>query len=403
MREALPSPPSYLRVLDGIRGVAILLVVLPHLALAGGLFAPSIVQRAIEAVGHGVDIFFVLSGFCLALPILLRQRSGEAVSMHLPTFYFNRAFRILPMYYVATAGCLFVNVLFVAGHHNLPATLALPHSFWSAFAPLVFLDRNVDPVNATFWSLAVQLRWYLVFPLLMAIYLFSRRLFCALTIGAWIAYYGTRLHSLDLGTLPLFMLGIIAADLFVVAHPWRRFAIWLIPAAMLLGHLSDRWATIPDAYGNELHWTMQPTTLGWQLAAFFFVVAATENRALGSILRSAPFVLLGIASFSIYLFHEPVIELWVALLGGRTGLIGGLVAVGIGILLWYIAERPLCNAALRRLLRENMLPRLENVLGASNLTGNVVFARPSSAVENREPARARVPLLRDAGPGSAAY
>ena len=262
----------------------------------------------------------MLSGFCLALPILRELRSGRPATLSLATFYFNRAYRIVPMYYLATLLCLCFDRLYVAAGHPLPPTLALPNSVWSALAPYLFWDRGFDPVNTNFWSIPVQLRWYAIFPAAMVLYAFSRRLFWAAIVGAWIAYLATRLHSVDVGTLPLFLLGIVAADLHVLAHPWRRLAIWLLPVAMLLGHLGDRWASMPDPRGNDIPWTMQPTTLGWQLAAFCFVVAATSNGPLRALLQSRPFTALGVASFSIYLIHTPVIESWRAAFGPPAGL-----------------------------------------------------------------------------------
>jgi peptidoglycan/LPS O-acetylase OafA/YrhL len=379
---------AHLRVLDGIRGVAIILVVVPHLELAGGIAAPAIVGRIVEMFGHGVDIFFVLSGFCLALPILTALHAGRSASLHLPTFYFNRFFRIAPMYYAATALCTIFALGYVAVGHRVPPGMALPHSLWDAFAPLLFMDRAAELVNPSFWSIAVQLRWYLAFPFLMALYAFSRRLFCILMVGAWLAYLATRLHALDLGTLPLFMLGILAADLHLRQHPWRRYALWLLPLAIGLGHLGDRWASAPDEFGNELHWTMQPTTLGWQLAAFLFVVAATENGLLARILRSPPLVALGVASFSIYLVHEPAILGALLLFGPHAGLAAMAVALGAGALLWLGLERPLAAPALRRRLRAACVPQLERVLHASELEGDVRFALPRAREPQLGPARA---------------
>jgi peptidoglycan/LPS O-acetylase OafA/YrhL len=371
--------PTRLRALDGIRGVAILLVVVPHLELDGGLFGPPVVGRVIEMFGHGVDLFFVLSGFGLALPILAQLRAGRGVALNLPTFYFDRLFRIVPLYYIATALCFTFSLVMVLSGHRLAPVLSLPHSLWDALAPLLFLDRATEFVNANFWSIPVQVRWYAAFPFVLAVYVFSRRLFCGLIVAAWLAYLTTRMHALDLGTLPLFMLGIVAADMFVCSHPWRRYALWLLPAAILLGHFSDRWASAPDPYGNELHWTLQPTTLGWQLAAFLFVVAATENAVLARLLAWRPMTALGAISFSVYLVHEPALATGLLLFGPHQAVLAGALALGAGALMWYALERPLTARSLRHRVRGVCLPALERVLDASQLQRQVRFplAAPS--------------------------
>ena len=100
-RRCYPGPPglAHLRPLDGLRGVAILLVVLCHYG-ASYLSAATPTGRVWHAVVYsgwvGVDLFFVLSGF-LITRILLRERGRPN---YFRSFYARRTLRIFPLYYV---------------------------------------------------------------------------------------------------------------------------------------------------------------------------------------------------------------------------------------------------------------------------------------------------------------
>ena len=366
----------YLAVLDGLRGVAILLVVLPHLALVGLLPGPTIASAVAIRLAHGVEIFFVLSGFCLAYPFFAELRQTGVVSFSIPHFYFNRVWRIVPLYYLATLVSLVVAWRFATDGH----IVALPPNWWSAIGPLVTLDRNVDYINPTFWSVAVQLRWYLLFPLLLRLWFLAPRLFVVLTAGTWVLYYGTRVHSLDIGVLALFMLGIIAADLYVRNDHRMHWAMPLLPLAMVAGIVGDHWAVSPNPYGIDLvGWTMQPTTIGWQLAAFFLVIGATTTPWFGRVLALAPLRVLGVASFSIYLTHEPVIAVVRHLTSEHrlapqaAGLVALVASFAIGLGVYAAIERQLMHPLVRRGMRQLAVTAVEPMLRGLQLPPIVWF------------------------------
>jgi peptidoglycan/LPS O-acetylase OafA/YrhL len=141
---------------------------------------------------------------------------------------------------------------------------------------------------------------------------------------AVIAYvwYKSPFGIADLGTLPCFMLGIVAADLLVRGH--ARHAIWL-PAAMIVLAIT----TFVDGsldHGAPI----------WQAAAFLIVVA---GLGVGSKAMSWwPFVFVGAASYSIYLVHGPIMT-WLVHRGLDPLLAGG-VGIGTGVLFWVCVESP---------------------------------------------------------------
>lgn len=366
----------YLAVLDGLRGVAILLVVFPHLALVGLLPGPTVASAVTIRLAHGVEIFFVLSGFCLAYPFFAELRGTRVVSFSIPHFYFNRVWRIVPLYYLATLVSLVVAWWLGTDQH----IVALPPNWWSAIGPLLTLDRNVDFINPTFWSIAVQLRWYLLFPLLMRLWVLAPRLFVLLTAATWVLYYGTRVHSIDIGVLALFMLGIIAADLYVRKDQRMQWAMPLLPLAMVAGIIGDRWAVSPNPYGiDSVGWTMQPTMIGWQLAAFLLVIGATTTPWFGRLLAIAPLRMLGVASFSIYLTHESVIAVVSHLKSQHrlapqaAGLVAIVASFAIGLGVYAAIERQLMHPRVRRGMRQLAVSAVEPMLRALQLPPIVWF------------------------------
>jgi peptidoglycan/LPS O-acetylase OafA/YrhL len=164
------QPSSRIPALDGLRGIAILLVLLRH-SVAGTPTESkfwSAVLHPLKLTWSGVDLFFVLSGFLIG-SILLNVRCSPR---YFQTFYIRRAFRILPVYYI------FVLIYFARHLHIpfLPSVLAdaspLPvpflafvtftHNFWMATFGW-FGAWGIAPT----WSPAIEEQFYLAIPFLV--------------------------------------------------------------------------------------------------------------------------------------------------------------------------------------------------------------------------------------------
>jgi peptidoglycan/LPS O-acetylase OafA/YrhL len=348
---------AHIKPLDGLRGVAILLVVVPHLAFAGMLPGPDWVQHALATVAHGVDIFFVLSGFGLAYPLIAERLAGRSGRLDLLTYAFNRLYRLLPPFYLAVAaGLAAAIVVKSAGHFPTGDMLIVPHSIYEALAPLLLFDRANLPVNPNLWTIAVQFRWYALFPILLLIWMKAPRAFALLLCGAWVGYLMTRDRSIDLGTLPLFMLGIVAAELIARGHRAIGYVVAALPLAILAAVAWDPYALVPDPWSIDSHFLGQPTSMPWQLAAFALVLAAATVPPVRALLSWPPLTALGTASFSIYLMHEPVIALVLAMFGPHSGLLAAAALFAAGFGFWWCVERPLTHGASRRKLRERARP-----------------------------------------------
>ena len=166
------SPPSedrqYIASLTGLRGVAAMMVFIYHYsALNPGIrldlsipLVGSILQFPLGLGGSGVDIFFVLSGFLLTLPFA-RSALGAAPKPALARYFKRRFLRVFPAYYAQLFLILIVGAWFVSWRPQTAGTF-IAHLF-------MFFNigwNPVPPVVGVWWTLPVEMGFYLLLPLL---------------------------------------------------------------------------------------------------------------------------------------------------------------------------------------------------------------------------------------------
>ncbi len=324
-------PPGHLPALDGLRGVAILLVLVFHQNLLGKAgYNGSEVQIFNQLTGLGwcgVTLFFVLSGF-LITRILYRERQLPG---YFGRFYFRRAVRIFPLYY----GLLFV-VLVVLPF--LPSSLIPPERldrfaagqvssiwYWLHLSNLAMAARGDwgHGILDVAWSLSIEEQFYLLWPLavrhaerreLMRLALLLMGLAfgirCALTIGG--------VSPISIYLLTPCQFGAIAAGAYLALDlespgrmSWlqrRAGAVWKLSAAVLAGLFLWRGT------GNMDPWNQ---TVGFSLLAVHFTALTSLARAVPSRISGRQRLLQGLLlspvlrafgrySYAIYLFHLPV-------------------------------------------------------------------------------------------------
>jgi peptidoglycan/LPS O-acetylase OafA/YrhL len=204
---------------------------------------------------------------------------------------------------------------------------------------LLFFDRDPHFVNGSFWTLGIEWRWYFAMPVLLWVWTKSPRLFALVAAAAFVLYHATALRAIDVGVLPAFMLGIVAADVaaFERRNAFVRFALPFCLIAIAAG------VALEPKSSTEFYVQDQ---LAWQLAAFFFVVAAGSLAPLRTMLSWLPIAVVGLASYSIYLVHEPIVALV-----QQTTPYGPLMAASIallaGALFFMLFERPFLREPLR--------------------------------------------------------
>lgn len=395
------EPERRVRHVDGLRGIAAIAVIFCHTALLTPIWSAILIRPAhvpMPVLGHifvdgahGVDLFFVLSGFCLAYPSLARLHARGDAAFDIARFATHRIVRLLPPYYIATAVFLLVAsvVWFQTRRFALPGSG--PYHPTDLIGQFFLLDRGVVLASPPFWTLLVEARWYIAFPVVLFILFRAPRVFGALIVTLPIAYFFTRMHNLDLGVAAAFLLGVLAADLEVRNHPIRRYALPLTFVALAIGLALESSTSMPDADGVDLSFFYWQTNPGWHLTAFFAVLAAGRVDALRALLSLRLPVFLGETSYSIYLMHFPIVMAVGTrlLVGSRPLGFVATVAAAItgGILFWAIAERHFCRGPIRdraRAATEPVVTRCFEWLGLPI----VIHSRQLSTEE-----RARTALL----------
>jgi peptidoglycan/LPS O-acetylase OafA/YrhL len=361
---------AYFPELESLRGWAIVMVVLYHLdaAIRRRLRADALPTLGFVRGGHaGVGLFFVLSGFLLSLPFLTQAAGGRRVDLR--RYVMRRALRILPLYYAAViAGAVFVFGARPAMLQAVPYLLFL-NGFSATVAP------NVYPFGGVWWSLATEVQFYMLLPLLPAV-LSSRRsrviglVLLALYAVVWAAQarhpFPVRLtlgRSL-FGRGPLFLCGIAAAAIYLRAG--ARWSERLARSSRLRRAVADIVVVaIVIALERLLHGFPANRDFAWELLPAWHLVEGPLWATLLLVLVVAPLLTkrvlcngvlthLGLVSYSLYLIHPPLIEFGVvavntrypALLESRAtalGVEGTLFAlcVALASVTYALVERPI--------------------------------------------------------------
>lgn len=318
-RQVVETTPQKMRLgyIDGFRALAVSLVIVHHayedLRHSGDdlLRSNSVLLRLIGWIGAhgylGVQLFFVLSGFCLAYPPLQRRAEGKTNWFVPSQFFARRTLRILPPYYVALAFFVLVNMGLAAVHLNRLVRPISPLDLLTHIALVHNLTQFNMSIVGPFWTLGLEWQWYFVFPPLLLLCIWRPHvgvLACVAMTIAWhfgVAHLGHDLRYLETmslpGTLSMFCWGIIVAQWYVAR---RGLPSWILLAAAVLCVTLDEYPATQRVIGDVgLYESL------YALAFASLVLMATRSRLTQSILSWRPLVSLGIASYSVYLVHQP--------------------------------------------------------------------------------------------------
>jgi peptidoglycan/LPS O-acetylase OafA/YrhL len=215
--------------IDGLRFVAITAVFYYHLchrlALSGaGTGEPSYALAVLMTTGrYGVELFFVISGFVLALPFI-RARLADGKPVSLKAYYLRRVTRLEPPY---------VLLLVAAFSLDLVTGLATGHDLWRhLLAGLVYQHNAIfgflNPVMDVAWSLEVEIQFYVLTPILCAVFWLRDRKLRRGMILLVILFFGLarfiipewRYYTSVAGHLHEFFAGYLLADVYVV--DWKE-------------------------------------------------------------------------------------------------------------------------------------------------------------------------------------
>ena len=322
--------------LDGLRAVAILLVIVNH-------------TFHLPLTWAGVDVFFVLSGFLITGILLQRKKHPKTYFAY---FYRRRIFRILPSYYLTL---LIFGLIFG----------------WSTFHPLwtlVFFGMNIQPlltrhsIPLPLWSLAVEEQFYLVFPFLVL--LCSERTLKHLLAIAMIAtlYLRYIVNGYIHGEVFIYILTPLRADLLCagafLALVWkdrtpaqetffREKSRYVLVVTLFLLGLSQHW-------WKFVLWSQSAKAYVWVFLATLICSVALVSWTLADrgwlhrVLTWRPVRFVGEISYTMYLTHLIVVLLleghgvhtkWVLFVATTVG------SIAWASVSWFVMERPLIRYA----------------------------------------------------------
>lgn len=298
---------------DGLRAVAILLVILWHTQTTFGFGSLGVLAPLVNVGWAGVDLFFGLSGFLITSLILREERETGRFSIR--DFYARRVLRIFPPYYTVLLLTLLVLSQF--------AIFRSAHWPWDTpqplkIASLAFLFSNylnLDPIGLAYivnWSLCVEEHFYLFWPATLLLLRSNR---ARVIFGVAVCLLVPLLRFDAIGLLP-------PERVHSLSHLRIDSILWGAVAALLFDRLRDRpyvRRTILYASAIALLFFLGPQLSFWgyfigltflaiAVAAFVSNIAATPESWLVRVLEVAPLRAIGKVSYGMYLLHFQALD-----------------------------------------------------------------------------------------------
>lgn len=373
-RKPLPAPGSGVPALNGIRGVAVALVVVGHGGIPG-----------VDGGFIGVDLFFVLSGFLITS--LLLDELGRTGRIDLRGFWIRRARRLLPALLLMGLAVVAVRTLFSPDSVETLRTDAVAAFLWTA--NWAFIAHKADyfsqgaapsPLQHT-WSLGVEEQYYLVWPALLVLIALALaglarwrgatatlgrvRIVVAVVAGLGVLASATeavlmasdaRLNRVYFGTdtrAQALLVGAAAAALLVRDWPavlagwslirsrWVKWVARILPVlgVVVLAEVVHRATGSATEFRHGLL-----IVVAVAAAAVIVPTALDQDGPVARVLEVRPLVWLGVISYGVYLWHWPV---FLVLNGERTGWAGYplfaarcAATLGAAALSWWLIEQP---------------------------------------------------------------
>lgn len=344
----LENGPQEIRSLDGLRAVAALMVVVFHFLLWIKAYNSPISQAINSSwyfLANGVWLFFVLSGFLLFLPYVRAMLTDHSLPSA-TNFYRRRALRILPAYWV----CLLIVAVAENQMRRTVEPLNMLVHFLMIHDDFPRFNRDLD---GPFWTLAVEAQFYLFLPLFawgISRLVGASRSLTRLMVGvvALIVFSLVMqwVDSIVMSTVPnadgsdrtlggvfvlatmgmqgkflaVFAVGMLCAALYVVVNEQRRVSqelarkigvAALVFALIFFAIAIPMWEKGAVMFDPGTYWDWD--ILGYPLisaAAFGGLILAIlfGKGALATVFQWAPLRFIGLISYSVYLWHLPVLQ-----------------------------------------------------------------------------------------------
>lgn len=364
-------------VLDGLRGIAILLVLLSHYVSFQVHFKPTgllaLVMPILSLGWTGVDLFFVLSGFLIG-GILMNHRQSPK---YFRTFYLRRFWRIVPIYGLVCVSFWATGFLLDEMHILRPRWLFRLSLPWYSYATLtqnVWLAVAGGWFGANWlsvtWSLAIEEQFYLLAPLVIRL---TRPLRVPFLIGA-VVLLGVVMRELaDTILLFIFPSGSLTEYVMMPCHmdglavgvliawavrdestlAWLKANRRILLALVVVGFMGV--CTVPtmhwDMFSRPM-WLVGYTWLAWFYGSVLLYSILFADSLLAKALRFRMLRSLGLISYCVYLIHQPISGLchWLlrndepgikTLPDAGVTLLALFLTLSLATLSWHFYEKPL--------------------------------------------------------------
>lgn len=365
--------------LDGLRGVAIGLVLITHcFNVVATPQEPKSLVRFLAFIcsvksfaWSGVDLFLVLSGFLIGGKLLDTRYLPD----YFTQFYARRARRIFPAYlvFLGLMACAYV---FIYPSHRLAMAWALDHPlpwyFYLTFTANIWMAYHNTYGAwglAVLWSLAVEEQFYLIAPFFVRLVsptrlplVFATGILSALLLRCSLRFMGSHAHLALYVLLPCrvdaFLWGMLAAYFLRSPKLWNslvEYKQWLWRLFFFLGAGICLASFSPQV---SIH-SIATTTIGYDWLDVFYLttlvlVLVDRRRWLGNAMRQSWLMRLGQISYCLYLIHYSVYGLSMGYLLGHSGpvengmdlcvaLLAIALSVGLATLSWELLEKPILS------------------------------------------------------------
>ena len=341
---------------------------------------------------RGVPLFFLISGFILARPFAQHRLFGWPAPS-LRKYFLRRITRLEPPYLLNLAA---VAVGIALADHQTWSSI-LPHLAASAAYMHYFVYHQPSTINSVAWSLEIEVQFYILAPFLSIVFAIGnvslrRSLIVAAMVALALVQIAAGLSTFTLpGRAQYFLAGLLLADIFLVSmprwkHDWRWDVVSLIgwPTVFLLG--------------------MRMEGLWLPFLALLLCVAALRGVVMFDLLRNPLIAVTGGMSYTIYLWHAPVLTFVGRVLGripffvpsnyalmfAVQGIVKTAVVALVCLPLFILVERPCMDPK----WPQNLAIRLRAALGRTALVPTAIVSKlPDAALLTNPPKVAARRLL----------
>ena len=358
------TPAIRFRALDSLRGLAAVIVMLNHTVLSipegsQGPFLQYIGPASAMGGRFAVMLFFVLSGFVLALPYFAGTNSAYG------PYLVRRFCRVYPPFaFAVLVAALLCHLL---GGRSLPMVSAWPNDAWSSpvtwgvvLSHLLMTGIHFSAIrlDSPAWSLIIEMRVSIIFPLLV---LYVRRFGWSGVAAALVAAFACAKARAALGETSLFVAESLTGTILLTGRYAALFFLGVIVAARLDQIKEMMVRVAPKLHGGifigmvfilmmvtymkEAGIHIGYVDMFFGMFTMYLIVLCVTFPRFAKHLSGSVSLWLGDISYSLYLIHTPVLLAVFYLLNGRMSL-GGMIALALpamliaGHVMHYLIERP---------------------------------------------------------------